>query len=157
MFWRPLIAVGISILVMVSTIIMSGYFSIESKWDKIADPYAFNTVKWEFENILKKWEYLAEEILFPDEHTEEEKAELVKEYLSLSAEIGSIQYRVNRMKAEQDVGDREIESHEPEPWLGAKGVTPSGRSVHNAAPCTAVWPLGPAGDFPLLTHRHRFA
>jgi predicted nucleic acid-binding Zn-ribbon protein len=86
----------------------------QSEWDRIASPYSFNIIRWEFENLFDKWEYKLREVFDKSELSEAESVQLVRDYLSLAQEITSLEARINREKAEGLASEKEIADWEAE-------------------------------------------
>ena len=100
MLWKLVGGVALALLITLSTVIGSDLLNKKDEWDRIASPYSFNILRWEFENLFNKWKYRAEQVFQPGELSEAERIQLVKSYLSLTQESNSLQARINRGKAE---------------------------------------------------------
>ena len=114
MMWKLLGGVALVLLVIVSAVIGSDLLRKQSEWDRIASPYSFNIIRWEFENLFDKWEYKLREVFDKSELSEAESVQLVKDYLSLAQEITSLEARINREKAEGLASEKEIADWEAE-------------------------------------------
>src|SRR4030042_2806701 len=104
----PRIILDLIILLLLCILLRSDQPPMLSVWDEIALPYTFSITGWEFSNFFNKWEYRLEQIYYPSRLSDEDRVNLVKEYLSLAQEASSLEDNVNRKKAEGVSSGEEI-------------------------------------------------
>ena len=110
--FMPRLILDLIILLLLCILLRSDQPPVLSTWDKIALPYTFSITGWEFSNFFNKWEYRLQQLYYPDRLSDEDRVELVKEYLSLAQEASLLQDIVNRKKAEGVSSVKEIKALE---------------------------------------------
>jgi hypothetical protein len=108
----PALILDLIILLLLCILLRSDQPPKLSIWDEIALPYTFNITGWEFNNFFNKWEHRLGQFFNPSRLSDEDRVNLVKEYLSLAQEASSLQDSVNRKKAEGASSTEEIKSLE---------------------------------------------
>ena len=92
--------IALAFLIILTAVIGSSLLKGGDEWDRIAHPYSFNIIRWEFENLFDKWGYKAVQVFHPDELSEAERSQTVEDYLSLNQEIHPLEATLTREKSE---------------------------------------------------------
>ena len=94
--WKLIVIIGLIAVIMLSAI-LGGISNLNNnEWDRIANAYSFDLIKWEFENIFDKWTHRIEQISRDDELSESDEAQLVNKYLSLTQQIQSLSVEIEQ-------------------------------------------------------------
>lgn len=112
MLWKSLVVLAMAAMIVISATIVSGSFNTGGEWGGITRPYRFDIVRWEFENLLDKWIYRIEQVFSKDELSDEEKIELVEDFLSLDQEIKKLITDLDRAKVNGNISSTEIAHRE---------------------------------------------
>ncbi len=98
--FTPTLILSLIVLLLLCIVVRSDQPPALSIWDKIALPYTFSITGWEFNNFFNKWEYRLRQLYCPVRLSDEERINLVKQYLSLVQDVSLLRDIVDRKKAE---------------------------------------------------------
>jgi len=94
MLWRLVVGIVLVALVVTGAVLGAGAFTRESGWDRLAGDDKFSILQWESQHILGKWLYVVRDVFRGEEPSEDDRIQLVEEYLELDGEITALQTRV---------------------------------------------------------------